>query len=79
MEVSGQLQAPAASPPGKKTWYPLGRKLGGPQSRLDAVVKRKIHSSPTIEPVAQRFTTEITRLHGVILKVVKNVNIKIIL
>jgi hypothetical protein len=31
MEVSGQLQAPAALP-----LYPLDRTLGGPQSRLDA-------------------------------------------
>jgi hypothetical protein len=33
MEVSGQLHAPAALLPGKKPWYPLDRKLGGPQSR----------------------------------------------
>jgi len=29
---------------GKSPWYPLDRRLGGPQSRLDAVVKRKIPS-----------------------------------
>jgi hypothetical protein len=33
MEVSGQLHAPAALPPGKSLWYPLDRRLGGPQSR----------------------------------------------
>jgi hypothetical protein len=33
MEVSGQLHAPATLPPGKKLWYPLDRRLGGPQSR----------------------------------------------
>jgi hypothetical protein len=33
MEVGGQIQAPAALPPGKETLYPLGRRLGGPQSR----------------------------------------------
>jgi hypothetical protein len=33
MEVSGQLHAPAALPPGKEPWYPLDRRLGGPQSR----------------------------------------------
>jgi hypothetical protein len=33
MEVSGQLHAPAALPPGKEPWYPLYRRLGGPQSR----------------------------------------------
>jgi len=31
MEVSGQLHAPAALPPGKRPWYPLDRRLGGPQ------------------------------------------------
>jgi hypothetical protein len=32
MEVSGQLHAPAALLPGKKPWYPLDARLGGPQS-----------------------------------------------
>jgi len=31
MEVSGQLFAPAALPPGKEPRYPLDRRLGGPQ------------------------------------------------
>jgi hypothetical protein len=30
--MSGQLHAPATLPPGKEPWYPLDRKLGGPQS-----------------------------------------------
>jgi hypothetical protein len=33
MEVSGQLHAMAALPPAKELWYPLDRKLGGPQSQ----------------------------------------------
>jgi hypothetical protein len=33
LEVSGQLHAPAALPPGKSSRYPLYRRLGGPQSR----------------------------------------------
>jgi hypothetical protein len=33
MEMSGQLHAPAALPPEKEPWYPLDRRLGGPQSR----------------------------------------------
>jgi hypothetical protein len=33
MEVSGQLHAPAALPQGKSSWYPLDRRLGGPQSQ----------------------------------------------
>jgi hypothetical protein len=35
MEVSGQLHAPAALPQEKSPWYPLGRRLGGPQSRSE--------------------------------------------
>jgi hypothetical protein len=33
LDVTGQLHAPAALPPGKETRYPLDRRLGGPQSR----------------------------------------------
>jgi len=33
MEVSDQLHAPAALPPGKNPRYPLDRRLGGTQSR----------------------------------------------
>jgi hypothetical protein len=33
MEVSGQFHAPAALPEVKSPWYPLDRRLGGPQSR----------------------------------------------
>jgi hypothetical protein len=29
MEVNGQLHALAALPPGKSSWYPLDRRLGG--------------------------------------------------
>jgi hypothetical protein len=32
MEVSGQLHAPAALPPGKEPWYPVDRRLGRPQN-----------------------------------------------
>jgi hypothetical protein len=32
MEVSGQLYAPAALPQEKRSWYPLNRRLKGPQS-----------------------------------------------
>jgi hypothetical protein len=63
MELSGQLHVPAALPQGKSPWYPLDRRLGGPQS-LDAVVKRKIPSprresnprTPIVQAVAQRYT-----------------------
>jgi hypothetical protein len=33
MKVSGQLHAPAALLQGMSPWYPLDRRLGGPQSR----------------------------------------------
>jgi hypothetical protein len=32
LEVSGHLHVPATLLPAKEPWYPLGRKLGGPQS-----------------------------------------------
>jgi hypothetical protein len=66
MEVSGQLHALAALFPGKEPLYPWV----GPRAVLDAVVKRKIastrresnHRTPIMEPVAQRYTTELSRL-----------------
>jgi hypothetical protein len=67
MEVSGQLHAPAALHPRKEGWV-------GPRVVLDAVVKRKITSPcrdsnlPIFQPVAQSYTTELTRLPYVSLK-----------
>jgi hypothetical protein len=51
MEVNGQLHAPAALPQGKNTWYPLDRRLGGPQSRSGHCDEEK-NSQPSsgIEP-----------------------------
>jgi hypothetical protein len=65
MEVSGQLHAPAALPPGKDP--PGTRWIGGwvgPRAVLEAVVKRNIPSplrksnprTPIVQPVAQRYT-----------------------
>jgi hypothetical protein len=65
MEVSGQLHAPAALPPGKEALAPIS--IGGwvgPRAVLEAVVKRKIPSprresnprTPIVQPVAQRYT-----------------------
>jgi hypothetical protein len=65
MELTGQHHAPDASPPRKKPQYPLDRRLGGPESVLDAGVKEKNSQSlPGLEPqsVAQRYTTELSRL-----------------
>jgi len=51
MEASGQLHAPAALPRGNKLRYPLDSMLGGPQSRLDAMAKRKISAPASFTPL----------------------------
>ena len=58
MGVGGQSHAPAALPPGK-TWYPLYRRLGGPQGL--SVQVRKISPPPgfdpwTAQPVVSHYT-----------------------
>jgi hypothetical protein len=51
MEVSGQLHDLVALPPGKGPWYPLGSRLGGPQSRTGRVGEEKNSQPPLgIEP-----------------------------
>ena len=54
MGVGGQHHAPAVLPPGKN-WYPLYRRLGGPQGRSGRV--RKISPTPGFDPrtVASRY------------------------
>jgi hypothetical protein len=50
-EVSGQLHAPAALPQGKSPWYPLDKRLGGPQSRSGRGGEEKNSQPPPgIEP-----------------------------
>jgi hypothetical protein len=63
MVVSGQLHAQAALTPGT----PLDRRLGGPQSRSGGG-DEETNSKPLlglgsliIQPVAQRYTAELTR------------------
>jgi hypothetical protein len=56
--VGVQRHAPADLPP-EKTWYPLYRRLGGPQSRSGRM--RKISPAPvfvprTVQSVASRYT-----------------------
>jgi hypothetical protein len=66
--VSGQLHAPAALPAGKVPRYTLDRKLDGPQSRSVHGGEEKNSQPllglepPIIQPVAQRYTTELSRL-----------------
>jgi hypothetical protein len=51
MEVGGQLHAPATLPPEEDPWYPLDRRLGGPQSRFGRDGEKKISQPPPgIEP-----------------------------
>jgi len=57
MGVGGQIDVPASLPPGKN-WYPLYRRLGGPQGRSGRVLK--ISPTPgfdsrTVNPVASRY------------------------
>jgi hypothetical protein len=62
--VSGQLDAPAALPPGKEPRYPLYRRLGGPQSQSGRCGEEKIlhptgtqtSNSRVIQPIASRYT-----------------------
>jgi hypothetical protein len=70
MEVSGQLHAPASLPlptQGKSPWYPLDRRLGGPQSWSGRVGEEKNSQllpglePPIIQPVVQRCTNELSR------------------
>jgi len=42
MEVSGQIHASAALPPGNNSCHPLDRRFGGPQSRSGRDVEEKI-------------------------------------
>jgi hypothetical protein len=68
MEVSGQLHTPSALPQGKNPWYPLYRRLGGPQSRSGRGGEEKNFQPllelepPIIQPVAQSYTAELSRL-----------------
>jgi hypothetical protein len=53
-------------PQGKSSWYPLDRRLGGPQSRSgDGGEEKNSHpvpglEPPIIQPVAQRYATELS-------------------
>jgi hypothetical protein len=49
LEVSGQLHAPIALPPGKELWYPLDRRLDGSQSWSGRREKRNFLTLPGLE------------------------------
>jgi hypothetical protein len=64
----GEGSASRPDPQWKRPWYPLDRRLGGPQSRsgCDGERKNSQHlpglEPPIIQPVVQRYTTELTWL-----------------
>jgi hypothetical protein len=67
--MSGQLHALTTLPQGKNPWYPLDRRLSGPQSRSGRGGEEKNSLSPLpglepliIQPVAQRYTTDLSGL-----------------
>jgi hypothetical protein len=65
MEVSAQLRAPAALPVGNSHWYPLDRRLGGPQSQSGRDGEEKnivpaTNQTSAIQPIA--ILTELSQL-----------------
>jgi hypothetical protein len=76
MEVSGQLYALPLYPQVKSPWYPLDRRLGGPQSRSERGGEEKNSQprresnprTPIVQHVAQRYTTELLSLKFVVAK-----------
>jgi hypothetical protein len=55
MEVSGQLKAPAALPPGNSPRYPLTRRLGGHQGRSGRWTWTARNQTRAVQPVACRY------------------------
>jgi len=49
-------------PQRKSPWYPLDRRLGGAQNRSGRCGKEKDSQAPIIQPIAQRYTTELSQL-----------------
>jgi hypothetical protein len=68
MEVNGQLHAPAALPPGKEPLVHIGYKARWTQIRSGGSGEEKNSQSlpglqpPIIQPIVQRYITELFRL-----------------
>jgi hypothetical protein len=68
MEVSGRRQGPAALPPGKVLLIPMGKEAVWAHSRSGRGGEEKNSQPlpglelPIIQPVAQRYTTELSGL-----------------
>jgi hypothetical protein len=67
MEVSGQLHASAALPQGKSPWYPLNRRVGGPQSRSGRGVEERKTSHKTVIMKVSDFSCVSDRYSGMYL------------
>jgi hypothetical protein len=60
-------------PQGKSPWYPLDRRLSGPQGRSGRGEEKNSQSGlepPIFQPVAQRYTTELSRLIIIIIIII---------
>jgi hypothetical protein len=66
-------------PQAKSPWYPLDTRLGGPQSRSGRGDEEQNFQPlpglepPIIQPVAQRYTSELFRLRGTFWDLIKSV------
>jgi hypothetical protein len=59
MGVGGQCHTPATLPQGKETWYPLYKRLGGPQGRSGWLQKISLllgFSPQTVQSIVNHFT-----------------------
>jgi hypothetical protein len=80
LEMSGQLDAPAALLQAKEPRYPLGRRLGGPQRRSERRGEnswpyRDLNCDPlVVQPVARRYTDWAIPLPKTFLKVADTSN-----
>ena len=57
MGVVGQRHAPASLPLEKKTWYPLYRRMGGPQGQSELL--RKISPQAGFDPLIIQFVASL--------------------
>jgi hypothetical protein len=62
MEVSGQLHATKALPPGKEPLIPIGQEAWWDPEPVWRRWWREKFPAPIIQPVAQRYTTELSQL-----------------
>jgi hypothetical protein len=66
--LSGQLTPRPLYSQGRSPWYPLDKKLSGPQSRSGCGGEEKNSQplpgleTPIMQPVTQRYTAELSRL-----------------